>query len=134
MIDIENIVYNTLATVLKADFTGIYTASEQVKAPASFPAVIIEERDNSIDLRGMDGQTAENHARLMYEINVYSNKKSGKKAECKKIFNKIDEEMLSMGFVRITRQPITNLEDSTVYRIVGRYSAIVSSSNVIYRG
>ena len=74
----------------------------------------------------------ENHAGLMYEVNVYSNK-TGKKSECKSIFKMIDEEFASMGFTRILKEPIPNIEDATIYRMVGRYTAVVSTDKVIYR-
>ena len=69
----------------------------------------------------------------MYEINVYSNKAKGKKAECKAIVAVVDSEMMTMGFTRMMLNPIQNMNDATVYRILGRYRAVVSKTNVIYR-
>jgi hypothetical protein len=69
----------------------------------------------------------------MYEVNVYSNKKSGKKSECKKIISIIDEEMSALGFTRIMLQPIPNMDDATKYRMTARYRAVVSKDKVIYR-
>ena len=74
-----------------------------------------------------------NHARLMYEVNVYSNKQIGKKSECKAIFKVIDDEFATMGFTRILKEPISNLEDATIYRLAGRYTAVVSKNKEIYR-
>ena len=75
----------------------------------------------------------ENHVSVLYEVNIYSNKKVGKKAECREIAALIDERMLALGFTRKMLQPIPNLDDATIYRMVGRYSAIVSKNKVIYR-
>jgi hypothetical protein len=69
----------------------------------------------------------------MYEVNVYSNKTVGKKSECIEIIALIDEEMLAMGFSRITLTPVPNENDSTIYRMVGRYRAVVSSDHIIFR-
>jgi hypothetical protein len=69
----------------------------------------------------------------MYEVNVYSNKVTGKKSECKAIIALIDREMLALGFVRSTLTPVPNMNDSTIYRMVARYRATVSSDNKIYR-
>ncbi len=133
MIDIENEVYNRIAEQLKNEFNSISIYGEFVKSPASFPAVMIEEKANSSYQRTQDSGNLENHASLMYEVNVYSNKKVGKKSECKAIFKVIDDEFASMGFTRILKEPIPNIEDATIYRMVGRYTAVVSTDKVIYR-
>jgi len=31
------------------------------------------------------------------------------------------------------KEPIPNIEDATIYRMVGRYTAVVSTDKVIYR-
>jgi hypothetical protein len=69
----------------------------------------------------------------MYEVNVYSNKTIGKKSECKEIAAIIDEQMLALGFARTMLQPIPNLDDATIYRMVGRYSAIISKDKLLFR-
>ena len=64
---------------------------------------------------------------------MYSNKQSGKKAECKAIIALIDKRMEALGFTRTLLNPVPNEEDATVYRMVARYRAIVSKNKVIYR-
>jgi hypothetical protein len=131
--DIENIVFNTVATALRAQFPGIYVAGEAISAPPKFPAVTLVEQDNGTYERTIDNMTSENHASLMYEAQVYSNLTSGKKAQCKAIMALIDEKMLCMGFVRIGRgpMPLPNL-DNSIYRMVGRYRAVVSKDMMVY--
>ena len=89
--------------------------------------------DNSTRADTIDSGSGENHANVMYEVNVYSNKTSGKKSECKAIIALIDEEMLAMGFSRVSLTPVPNEYDSSIYRMVGRYRATVSSDMKIYR-
>ena len=133
MIDIENEVYNTIAEALREKFDPISVYGEYVKSPAEFPAVMIEEKSNSALVRTQDSGSLENHASLMYEVNVYSNKQVGKKSECKAIFALIDTEFQKLGFTRTTKEPIPNLDDATIYRMVGRYTAVVSTGKTIYR-
>lgn len=133
MIDIENEVFDTIATELRKQFNPISIYGEYVKSPAIFPVVTIEERSNSVYTRTQDSESVENHASLMYEVNVYSNKQTGKKSECKTIFKVIDDVFASMGFTRILKEPIPNLEDATIYRMVGRYVGVVSKNKIIYR-
>ena len=133
MIDVENDVINTVATVVRAKHPDISIVGEYVKKPPAFPCVSIVEMDNQSYQRTEDSGSSENHASVMYEINCYSNKTVGKKAECKAIMALIDEQMLALGFARTMLQPIPNLDDATIYRMVGRYSAVISKDKVIYR-
>jgi hypothetical protein len=133
LIDIENEVFSTIATVLRATYDPISVYGEYVKSPAVFPAVMIEEKSNSALERTQDSGSLENHASLMYEVNVYSNKQTGKKSQCKEIFKIIDNEFQKLGFTRTLKEPIPNLESGTIYRMVGRYTAVVSVGGIIFR-
>lgn len=133
MIDIENAIFDTVATVVRGKFPDSYMVGEYVKTPPKFPCISLVEMDNQSYQRTEDSGSSENHVSVMYEVNIYSNKAMGKKAECKEIAALIDEQMMALGFARTMLQPIPNGDDATIYRMVGRYSAIVSKNKVIYR-
>ena len=133
MIDYENEIFTAVAMVVRAKYPDIYMVGEYVKTPPKFPFVSLVEMDNQTYQRTEDSGSSENHASVMYEVNIYSNKTVGKKTECKEIAAVIDEQMLALGFARTMLQPIPNLDDATIYRMVGRYSAIISKDKVIYR-
>ena len=133
MIDVENEVFNTVATDVRAKYPDIYMVGEYVKTPPKFPCVSLVEMDNQSYQQTEDSGSVENHASLMYEVNIYSNKTVGKKSECKAIAALIDERMLALGFARTMLRPIPNLDDATIYRMVGRYSAVISKTKDIYR-
>lgn len=133
MIDIESAVFNRVVTKVREVYPDIFMTGEYVNSPASFPAVSLVEMDNATRVETIDSGSNENHANVMYEANVYSNKTAGKKSECKAIIALIDEEMLAMGFSRSTLTPVPNENDSTIYRMVGRYRATVSSDHEIFR-
>ena len=131
MIDIENDVFDYVAKILRAAHTGIDVQAEYVELPARFPHVSIVEADNRV-LERMRTEVIENAASVMYEINVYSNKASGKKSEAKAIANTVDDAMSEIGFTRTFREQIPNLNDATIYRIVCRYEAVIDKNFVIY--
>ena len=133
MIDIESQVFDRVAKRVREQFPNIFMAGEYVNSPASFPSVSLVEMDNSVRESTVDSGSSENHVNVMYEVNVYSNKTTGKKSECKVIVALIDQEMSAMGFVRSTLTPVPNEYDSTIYRMVGRYRATVSSNHKIFR-
>lgn len=124
MIDIENDVFDVLSKAIMAQHPTAYVTGEYDDAPASFPAVTIVELDNSIYER-MRTEHIENAVNVTYEINVYSNRTTGKKSEAKDISNLIDSVLTARGFTRIMRSQIPNLANAKVYRIVARYRAVV---------
>lgn len=133
MIDIESEVFNIVSKATRAKYQKIYMTGEYVKSPPSFPCVSLIETDNQIYRNTRDSGTIENHAQVLYEVNVYSNKTSGKKAECKAIIAFIDTQMEALGFTRTLMNPVPNEEDATIYRMIARYRAIVSKNKTIYR-
>lgn len=132
MIDIENDVFTAVAAVLRAAFPNIYVVGEYVPAPPRFPAVSIVEADNRVVTR-MRTRNIENAASVMYEVNIYSNKASGKKSEAKAIAATLDEKFAEIGFTRTMKEQVPNLNDATIYRIVCRYEAIVDKDLWIYQ-
>ena len=133
MINIENEIFNIVSTKAREQYPDIFMTGEYVKSPSSFPAVSLIEMDNTVNTSTRTSSITENHANIMYEVNVYSNKTVGKKSECKKIISLIDEEMTQIGFSRVMLQPIPNMDDATIYRITARYNGVVSKDKVIYR-
>lgn len=131
MIDCENEVYTRIASVLREKFPGINIAGEYVKAPSGFPHVSITQSDNSVVSERMTGSAE--MAQVMFEINVYSNKTEGKKAECKSIMRIVDDAMFRMNFKRQAMTPVPNLEDATIYRIVARYRGMTDGTHFYRR-
>lgn len=133
MIDIESEVFNTVSEKVREQYPEIFMTGEYVKSPSSFPCVSLIETDNQIYRNTRTSGCIENHAQVVYEVNVYSNKQRGKKAECKEILGFIDKQLEALGFTRTLMTPVPNEVDATIYRMMARYRAIVSKENVIYR-
>jgi hypothetical protein len=133
MIDIENQVFSTIATALRAQYSGIFVSGEFNDVPARFPSVTIVESDNSVLQKMMTiAPNLENAVSLMYEVNVYTNSVGYKKSEAKDIMETIDNEFSKMGFTRTMCNPVSNLQDATIYRIVARYEGIADNNFRIY--
>lgn len=131
MIDIENDVINTVSKALHAAYSKILVVGEYVQTPAEIPCVSIVEIDNRI-VENMRTLTIENAASVTFEVNVYSNKVAGNKEEAKAITASVDSEFEKMGFTRTMKNQVANLNNSKIYRIVCRYSAIVDKDLWIY--
>lgn len=132
MIDIESFLFSKIATVLREKY-DVFVSGEYVDSPARFPAVTIVESDNSV-LQKMrtEAPNLENAVSLMYEVNVYTNSVGYKKSEAKDIMETIDNEFSKMGFTRTMCNPVSNLQDATIYRIVARYEGVADKNFRIY--
>lgn len=133
MIDVESKVYTPIAVALRDAFSGIFVSGEYVKAPSSFPHVSLVEMDNYTSADRLDTADEERFSTLMYEVNVYSNKTSGKKSECKKIIGFIDNLMYKMNFKRLSLAPVPNMDDATIYRMTARYRVETDGENFYRR-
>lgn len=133
MIDLESPLFTEIAGALRSEYKGITVYGEYVPAPAGFPSVSFVEMDNATYLPARTNRPVEQYAEVMYEVNVYSNLSRGKKDQAKAIMDTIDTLLQQYGFERITLQPIQNMNDATIYRMVGRYRAVVSDDLTIYR-
>lgn len=128
MIDCENEVYTRIVDVLEVEYEGINTSTDYDPAPASFPHVSIVNTDNYEIEANVDSGDYET-AKVTFEVNIYSNNISGKKAECKKISETIDRIFKSMNFRRLACGPIPNMKDLSIYRMVMRYQGISDGTN-----
>ena len=132
MIDVESIVFSTVANALRVVYDDIFVSGEFTDVPAKFPAVTIVESDNAIVQR-MRTTNIENAVTVMYEVNIYTNTVGYKKSEAKDILEVVDDEFSKMGFARVLCNPVANLSDATIYRIVARYQASIDKDFWVYR-
>lgn len=133
MIDVETELFSEVSSKVRAKYPNLYMTGEYVKSPPDFPCVSMVEVDNATFRNTQTTEGQENHAAVMYEVNVYSNKTKGKKAECKEIIAFIDELLMERNFTRIMLEPVPNQDNATIYRMLGRYRAVISKNKTIYR-
>ena len=133
MIDVESEIFAEISARVKEKYPKVFMTGEHVIAPSSFPCVSLVEIDNATFRNSQTQDGKENHAAVTYELNVYSNRKSGKKSECKEIAGFIDELLAEYNFTRMVMEPIPNILDSTVYRMLGRYRAVIDRNHTIHR-
>ena len=130
MIDIEPYLFTKVKNAVpkKVDCDTSYE-----RTPSSFPRLTLSVEDNSVYEKTTDSGNIENHVSIMVEVNVYSNKATGKKQECKSIMATADETLLALGLTRTFLKPTPNLEDPTVYRMTARYVGVADKDKNIYR-
>ena len=130
MINIFNELYTRMCQALASYDTSIKTSSVYVNIPSSYPFVSLEEIESSVYERGSDNRV-ENFDENDYEVNIYA-KNPLAKSKADEILNVVDDFFSGLGFVRRSKNPFQNT-DETIYRIVVRYSCVVSKDKIIYR-
>mgnify|MGYP006988828597 CR=1 FL=1 len=133
MIDAEAEIFTVVSTKARAQFPDIFITGEYVSVPPSFPCISLTEIDNAVFTNSQTQEGSECHAAVTYELNVYSNKSKGRKAECKEIAAFVDDILTSMNFTRSMLEPISNQSDVSIYRMTGRYRAVIGKEHIIYR-
>lgn len=132
MIDCESVIFSRIADKFSDTYPDGSRYGEPVDSPARFPCMTLVEIDNSTYQQSQDSNLIEHHANITYEVNVYSNKISGAKQECKAIIALIDEQMQQMGFTRLFCNQVPNI-DKKVYRMTARYRGVIGTDYRIYR-
>lgn len=133
MIDMEDEIFNEVSEKVLEKYPDIFITSEYVKTPPDFPCISLVEIDNATFRNSQTTDSKENHVAVVYELNVYSNLAKGKKSECKELAGFIDEILMELNFTRTMLEPIPNQDDATIYRVLGRYRAVISKNKTIYR-
>ena len=122
MIDKETEIFNTVASKLRAKFSGIYiVGTELVTTPPRFPAVSFIQTNNSVRDVYSTFHRLENVVKEDYKAEVYSNLEKGKEAQTKEITIAISDIMSDLGYERTFCEPIANI-DATVSRRVSRFT------------
>lgn len=131
MINPENEVYTMIAQALREHFPGISLSDDSEVVPSKFPHVSIEMSDNTLMFKTMDSGNFE-VAICVFTINIYSNLKTGRKGECRRIADFIDNLLTPKNFRRQAMEPVRNRDNPEIYRIVSMYR-VATDGKYFYR-
>jgi len=129
MVDVFNLVFTTVYNAVNGGFQGVDVKAEYIDESAVFPCVTVTEGANTDYRKTFDDHLNPHHARIMIDINVYTNSQT-KQTDARKIMSVIDDAMHGMKFVRTLMQNTPNV-DRTIYRLTGRYEVIVADGQTI---
>lgn len=132
MIDIHNEIFTKLKNELKSQFENICVQSPYQTTDVALPCVTFAELDNTINIETVDS-LGEYHSIISFEINIYTFGET-KQSDSRKIRQVVDNVMNGFyGMNRNVSQTIENLEDTSIYRYVMRYTCLVEKNGKIYR-
>ena len=133
MIDYANEVFTTVANHVRSARPGVTFTGEYTRKPSKFPAATLDEVENVVVDALEDSSGEERYSGLSYRLQVFSNKKSGKKAEAREIFALADEAIRNLGFRRKTYATTPDVYESTIYSITATYEAVADVNGVLYK-
>ena len=133
MIYVENEIFTKVYDAVTATYPNAFVTGVFVPSPPTFPCVYFAMSDNAYFRNSIDSGSMENHDAIEFEVEIYSNSADGKKTQCYEIAGIIDGLMESLNFTRMGLMPVPNIADATIFRLVGRYRAVVGKDETIYR-
>ena len=131
MIDYSNEVFNAVATNLRSAYKGIQVKGEYDPSPAKFPCVTIDEISNVPS--NMDSALKNKYAEVVYRVQVFSNKASGKRAEARAIYSTMDETLMELGFIAKTYTSTPAIYNAEIYSITATFEGIIGADGTVYR-
>ena len=108
----------------KGKFVSVYNPT-----PTAYPAGSLVELINRTDQKRQSSTPIENYAVVMYQLDVYALSKK----EAKAVYSAVDDEMISIGFTRVSGDFLDNADNVNVFRYTARYEAEIDREGNIYR-
>lgn len=129
MIDIENAIYTKVVTALRVWNATVWTSGIAIEKAPTFPAVTFFEMDNFTRKQDVDLSNTADLAMIPYQADVYSDKSSTGKAECKEMRAIISGVMASNGFRQTSSTPAFK-QDESLTRMTIRYTKLQDSFGI----
>ena len=130
MIDIENLVFDTVYNAVHAEFADANITSGYDERMSSHLTVVVRET-NSVPMQStMTDACAENHTRFTYEIEIESDKEHTARSEIKSVLEVVDTAMQGIKARRMYKSRPINM-DRTRWRQYARYEVIAGKPYVV---
>ncbi len=132
MIDKSNEIFNAVAIDLRSAYSGIKVVGEYVATPTAFPTVTLDEIQNIP--AHLDSSVENKYAEVVYRVQIFSNSKSGKRAEAREIYGVVDAKLQALGLYAVTFSTTPTIYNSDVYCITATYRGVIDRNGAIFRG
>ena len=129
MIDFEVNVFDKVYRQVSSLYASGKFTSSYNPTPTAYPAGSLVELINNTVRKRQSSTPIENFALVMYQLDVYAMSK----AEAKAVYAAADDEMIAMGFTRVTGDFLDNASNVNVFRYTARYEAEIDRDGNIYR-
>lgn len=125
-----NEVYTKARAAVLSVSANAFVTSTYTPMPSRFPAVFIREIGNYTPTRYITLANTDNVREVTLEVQVYSNKTSGAKAEADGILSAVVSALKAQYFYLVSSAPVENA-DNTVYRVAARFRRVIGGADTI---
>ena len=133
MIDVESKVFDTVYNWIHNLYPDANITAGYDEQNAVFPCVVVRQTNSQPYRNSATDDCSENHTRLTFEVEVFSDRADTGRSECKELLIAADDAMQSMKFRRIHLNRPLNV-DRTLWRQYARYEVIVGKPTVTVTG
>lgn len=133
MIDVESKVFDTVYNWIHNLYPNANITAGYDEQNAIFPCVVVRQTNSQPYRNSATDDCSENHTRLTFEVEVFSDKADTGRSECKELLIAADDAFQSMKFRRIHLNRPLNV-DRTLWRQYARYEVIVGKPTVTVTG
>lgn len=124
MIDIENLVFDKFYDQMSILHPEANITAGYDEHTAKYPCVVVQQTNSQPYRDSATDECSENHSRVTFEIEVYSDQANTGRSQCSTLLNDADDIMQSMKFRRIHLNRPLNV-NRTLWRRYARYEVIV---------
>ena len=131
MIDFSNPIFNRIAEKVRAVHgDGVKVIGEYIDIPTDFPCVAIDEIYN-VPTELDSGE--QKYAAVTYRVQVFSNKRGGKRAQAREIYSTVADEMYAMNLMGKTYTTTPDVYNANIYQIRGTFEGAIRKDGMIFR-
>lgn len=130
--DVFNAISKGIKAFTNAKYnTDCYVAGTRQNTPPKFPCVWCVEIDDYSNSKAETLDFTDEQRNSVFEIQSYSNLKSGATLQAKAIIDEASKLMKKMGYRCTTLTPVDNAADENIKRYVARYKRFLGGGDTI---
>ena len=127
---------NEIFTRIKNKVHGIHGSAvkvvgEYVDMPKEFPCVSVDEIFNTPS--ELDSGSEPKYYSVTYRVQVFSNKKNGKRSEARAIYSTIADEMYAMNLIGKTYTTTPEVYNASIYQIRATFDCHIRADGTMFR-
>ena len=111
--------------------SSVKVVGEYVDMPKTFPCVAIDEIYNVP--AELDSGESQKGCDVTYRVQIFSNKKNGKRSEARAIFSTISDEMYSMNLIGKTYTTTPEVYNASIYQIRATFDCHIRADGTMFR-
>lgn len=111
--------------------SSVKVVGEYVDMPKTFPCVAIDEISNVP--AELDSSGEPKFYAVTYRVQVFSNKKNGKRSEARAIYATIADEMYSMNLIGKTYTTTPEVYNASIYQIRATFDCHIRADGTMFR-